>query len=383
MQRIPPPRVIDFGLVVRRLLLRAADALLPPAAAVWNLTMGIGRTQVVGAIAELGVADALGDGRMTAAELAPRVGADADVLHRVLRAAAADGVVKLDRHGRFRLTRVGQALRSDEPGSLRPWARYMAQRSTRDAWGDLDESARSGRSAFERVHGMSVWDWFTAHPDEEQLFAATMRSVTEMEAPALARASFWPDRGTVCDVAGGAGTLLAEILARRPELRGMLLEAPGVLPEAEKHLEARGVRDRVELVEGDLFGALDADADVYVLKNILHDWDDATSARILAGVRATMKPGSRLVVIEQIQERDKPHPFTSYVDLHMLTQCVDGRERSREELRALIEGAGLTPGRFERAGASALVEGRGGVGTGALALGRAYYSPPSRGGEST
>jgi hypothetical protein len=117
------------------------------------------------------------------------------------------------------------------------------------------------------------------------------------------------------------------------------------------------VLDRVELVEGDLFGELHADADVYLLKNILHDWDDATSARILAGVRATMKPGSRLLVIEQLQEPNEPHPFASLSDLQMLTQCVDGRERSRDELRGLISGAGLEPGRVERAGVSALVEG--------------------------
>src|SRR3954453_21766691 len=189
-----------------------------------------------------------------------------------------------------------------------------------------------------------------SHPEEEQLFAAAMRSITEFDGPALAASELVPDEGVVCDVAGGAGTLLAEVLVARPSLRGVLLEAPGVLREAEKHLASRGVLDRVELVEGDLFGEMSADANVYVLKNILHDWDDETSARILAGVAGTMKPGTRLFVIEQLQERNEPHPFTSMSDLQMLTQCVQGRERSREELRALVEGAGLSPGRVERAG---------------------------------
>jgi hypothetical protein len=342
---------------VRRVLLRAADALLPPFAAVWEKSMGIGTTQVIGTIAELGVPDALGDGRLTAAELGSRLGVDADALHRVLRWAAIDGLVRLDRRGRFRLTRQGRTLRSDAPATLRPWARYMSLASSRDAWADLTESVRSGRAAFERVHGVSVWDWFAAHPEEEQLFAAAMRSITEFGLPEVAAASVWPDEGTLCDVAGGAGTLLAEILSGRPELRGVLVEAPGVLAEAEKHLAARGVRDRVELVEGDLFGELRADADVYVLKNVLHDWDDATSAKILAGVRATMPPGSRLVVIEQLQERNRPHPFASRSDVQMLTQCVDGRERSRDELRALLAGAGLDPRRAERTGIGVLVEG--------------------------
>jgi hypothetical protein len=319
--------------------------------------MGIARTEVIGVIAELGVADELGGGRATAAELATRLGVDADALHRVMRVAAADGLLKMDKRGRFRLTRFGSTLRSDSAATLRPWARYMALESTRRAWGDLPESVRTGRSAFERVNGSSVWDWFAAHPEEERLFAAAMRSITEFDAPAVAGSELLPDRGVVCDVAGGAGTLLGEILVARPELRGVLVEAPGVLAEADTHLSERGVRDRVELVEGDLMGELSAQADLYLLKNILHDWDDPTSARILASVRSTMAPGTRLVLIEQLQERNRPHPFASLSDLQMLTQCVDGRERSAEELQALLSDAGLEPARVERAGVSALIEG--------------------------
>jgi hypothetical protein len=137
----------------------------------------------------------------------------------------------------------------------------------------------------------------------------------------------------------------------------VLLEAPGVLVEAEKHLTSRGVLDRVELVEGNLFGEMSASAHVYLMKNILHDWDDPTCAGILSRVRATMKPGSRLVLVEQLQERNEPHPFASLSDIQMLTQCVDGRERSLSEFQSLLSGAGLRPGRVARAGVSALVEG--------------------------
>jgi len=353
----PPPRAIDAALALRRALLRAADAVLPPGAAVWDKTMGIARTQVLAAIAELGVADALGDGRATAAELAPRVGADADTLHRLLRAAAVDGLVRLDRRGRFRLTRQGRVLRDGGEESLRSWARYMGLESTRRAWGDLTESARTGRAAFRRVHGASVWEWFATHPEEEALFAGAMRAITAFDAPALAAASVWPRDGTFCDVAGGTGTLLASVLARRPGLRGVLVDAPGVLAGAAPVLDAFAVRDRVELAEGDIFAGVSARADVYALKNVLHDWDDATSARILATVRAAMAPGARLVVVEQRQERNHPHAFASLVDLQMLTQCEDGRERSPAELARLLAGAGLRPGRVERAGAAVLVEG--------------------------
>jgi hypothetical protein len=319
--------------------------------------MGIGRAQVMSTVAELGVADELDSGPLTAAELAPRVGADADALHRLLRAAADDGFVRVDRRGRFRLTRLGRTLRSDTDDSVRSWSRYMGLESTRAAWGDLTESVRTGKAAFPRVHGTSVWDWFAKHPEEERLFASAMRAMTEFETPAITTAPLWPREGTICDVAGGAGTLLAALLGEHTALRGVLVEAPGVLAEAEPYLAERGVRDRVELVEGDLFGEIEAEADVYVLKNILHDWDDPTSAKILGNVRAAMRPGARLVLAEQGQERNRPHAFASITDLQMLTQCVDGRERSTSELQALLSGARFTPGRVERAGVSALVEG--------------------------
>ncbi len=356
-RRLPPPPVVDAGLALRRRLLRAADAMLPATTVIWERTMGIGRTHVVGTLAELGVADALGGERLTAAQLATRLHVDAGALHRVMRAAADDGLLRLDRRGRFRLTRLGRALRSDAPLSSRPWARYMALESTRGAWAGLTGSVRTGEPAFRRVHGSSVWEWFAAHPDEERLFAAAMRVITEFETPDIAASDLWPASGTVCDLAGGVGPLLAALLAERPGLRGVLVEAPGVLAEAEAYFAGKGIRERVELVEGDLLGRLEVPADVYVLKNILHDWGDADCARILATVRATMAPGARLLVVEQLQEPNRPEPVASWIDLVMLTQCDGGRQRSREELRGLLAGAGLRPGRLQRVGGTALVEG--------------------------
>ena len=357
MANVPPQPVIDLSLRLRRALLGAADALLPGWAVAWEQSMGISSTQVMSAIAELGVPDALAGGPATAAQLAPRVGADADALHRLLRAGAVHRLVRLDRRGRFRLTRAGKALRSDAEATLRPWARYLGLASTREAWGGLTETIRTGAPSFSQVHGTTVWDWFSAHPEEERLFAAAMRSLTEFDAPSILSSELWPEQGTVCDVAGGAGTLLAAVLTARPGLRGVLVEAPGVLVEAEANLRDKGLADRVELVEGDLLGKIEARADTYVLKNILHDWDDAACTRILASVAAAMPAGSRLLLVEQLQEPNAPHPFVSITDMQMLTQCEGGRERSAAELKGLIAGAGLAPGRVERTGISAVVEG--------------------------
>jgi hypothetical protein len=355
--RPAPPRVaVRAALAARRALLRLADRLLPAELALFQHSIGIGRTHLLGALAELEVADALARGPATAAELADRLGLDADALHRVLRAAAVDGLVRLDRRGRFSLARLGQPLRADSPVSMRDWARYIARPSTAGAWAALAHGIRTGASPFAHVHGTSVWAWLAAHPDEERSFAGAMRRITEGEVPALVAGHPWPAQGTVCDVAGGVGTLLAAILRARPRLRGVLVEAPGVLAEAERHLARAGLRQRVELVAGDLHGKLSAEADVYVLKHVLHDWDDATGAGILRALRATMRPGARLVVIEQLQERNRPDAIASLVDVHMLTQCDGGRERSVAELHALLRAADLVPGPVRRTAGSALLE---------------------------
>src|SRR5690606_9939113 len=165
-----------------------------------------------------------------------------------------------------------------------------------------------------------------------------------------------PATGTVCDVAGGAGGLLAALLVARPGLRGVLLDAPGVLGEADAALRRAGVRGRVALVAGDLFAGIPVRADFYLLNNVLHDWDDGRGRRLLAGRRAALRPGARLVVVEQLQEPNRPEPFASWVDLQMLTQSDGGRERSAAELQALLRAAGFAPGRVRRTPGSALLE---------------------------
>ncbi|MBI2708846.1 MAG: hypothetical protein HYX34_04035 [Actinobacteria bacterium] len=340
-----PPRPVVHGVVrTRRFLQRLADRLVPADIAVFERSVGLAATMVLGTLADLGIAELLAAGPAPARELATRTGTDPDALHRLLRAAASQGFVGLDKRGRFRANRFTKVLRAKgNPHELNAWCRYISAPSTVDAWQDLRRTLDDGRNAFRRIHGMSTWEWFATHPDEERTFAAAMRGLTEQEAPGIVAAYPWPHTGTLCDIAGGAGTLVGHILQARPRLRGIVVDATRVLAEADSHLRRVGVRERVDLVPGDIFGALDATADVYVMKNVLHDWDDAACARILGGVAATMPRGSRLVVMEASLERNEPHPFAAVADIQMMVICEEGRERSVDELRALVHGAGLTP----------------------------------------
>jgi predicted transcriptional regulator len=359
LPRRPPTPLARGALALRRRLLALADSVVPPQFALFDLTVADGRARALATIADLGIPDALGSRRRTAESLARELNLDTNMLHRVLRALHVEGIVRMDRAGRVRLTRKGQCLRVDHPDSLRSWIGYWSTASNRAAWDAFADVVRTGEPAFPAVHGMSVWRWFDEHPEEGRLFAAAMRRLTEFDAPDVVGLYPWPDAGTVCDIAGGAGTLLSRILQAKPHLRGILVEAPVVLPEAEKVFVERGVRERVELVEGDIFGKITATADVYVLKNVLHDWDDETCVKILGTAHAAMPPGAILVIVEYLQEPNVPAYPASMNDLQMAVICDGGRERSRAELQGLLSRVGFTPTSVHVSGAGlGLVAGR-------------------------
>jgi hypothetical protein len=201
-----------------------------------------------------------------------------------------------------------------------------------------------------------VWEHFAEHPEEERLFAASMRRVTEHDLPAIVAGSRGPSTARCATWPAASGRCSPGVLNAAPGLRGVLVDAPGVLAEAGTHLRAAGVRDRVVLSEGDIFTGISASADLYLLKDVLHDWDDERCIRILRTVRATMPAGSRVVLVETLQEPNVPDPIASLADLQMLTQCDGGRQRSVAELHALLRAADLRPGAVDATGGPALVE---------------------------
>lgn len=357
---VPVPHALLRAVVGARSRVQAlADRLVPAEAALWDFAAGMQRTKLAGALVQSGIADALAERPRTGRELARDLGLSEEVTVRVLYAAAASRLVRLDRRGRASLARIGKPLARSHPHSIASWVGYQAAPANATAHAELAGQLRDGAqpSGHRRAFGNSVWDHFGEHAEEGARFGEAMRELTAIDLGALARAYPWPRDGVVCDVAGGIGTLLAAILERRPRARGVLVDAPEVLTEAEPFLRSRGVADRVQRVAGDLFGELSAQADVYVLKWILHDWSDEACLEILRRLRATMPAGARVVAIDQHAEPGRPNPITSMVDLLMLVECEGGRERSPRELHELMRAARIAPGRVRHAGVHMLVEG--------------------------
>ncbi|GGL11871.1 methyltransferase [Sphaerisporangium melleum] len=287
----------------------------------------------------LGVPDALDGRRMPCAEIAAAVEAHPDALHRLLRLLAGVGLVEADEDGAYGLTPMGELLRRDRLG---PLGTLYGEDYFAAAWGGLMHSVRTGELAFDHVHGMPVFAHLAGDPGRASVFNAGMAAGSAFfrEVPV---AYDFSRAGTVVDLAGGTGALLGTVLLGAPAARGVLFDTPGVVADAAAHLERIGVLDRCELVGGDLFDGVPAGGDVYLLSRILHDWDDDRCAALLRGCAEAMRPGAELLVIERVVTAGSYLPLA--FDLHMMVM-TGGRERTEAEYRALLRGAGLTPGKL-------------------------------------
>lgn len=312
---------------------------LPPHAVLMGLMGGLWVSQSIAVVAKLGVADALAEGARTSDELAAATGSHGPSLFRVLRALASVGVFVEESPGRFALTPVGETLRSG-PGSLRGMAVFLGEPFHARAVGDLLHCVRTGKPAFEHVHGARFFDYVTAHPDAAEVFDAAMTSNTSAQRDAVVEAYDFSGIGTIVDVAGGHGTLLAAILQAAPALKGILFDLPHVAAKARAVFEATGVDRRVEVASGDFFKALPA-GDAYIMKHIIHDWDDDACVKILQNCREAMRGDGRVLVVDGvIPPGNDPFPG-KLLDLEMLIMTNGGRERTRAEFEALFARAGL------------------------------------------
>jgi hypothetical protein len=305
-----------------------------------RLIDGFRVSQTVIAGVELGIPDLLAEGERTAADLAEASGADPDTLYRLLRALASLGILHESDGRVFSLTELGQPLRGDVPGSLRGWVRLQGRDYLWRSWGNLANAVRRGENSFRALHGTDIWEWRAEHPEESTIFDDAMRSMTAGANASILAAYDFERFGTVVDVAGGNGALLAALLSAHPTMRGVLFDQEHVVSGAAPILQAAGVSDRCEVVAGDFFASVPEGADAYVLKWIIHDWEDAESIAILRTCRSAMRPNAVVLLIERDLGPPNENAVAKLADLNMLVM-PGGRERTIDEYAALFDQAGL------------------------------------------
>jgi O-methyltransferase/methyltransferase family protein len=297
-------------------------------------------SQAVYAASALRLGDHLAAGPKAASELAGAIKAHAPSLHRLMRTLASLGVLTERSDHRFALTPLGEALKSDAPESARAAVLTLAGPAFWRAWEHFLYSVQTGKTGWQKAWGLPLFDYFAQHPDQASLLSETMVAFHGNEAPAVANAYDFSAIQLLVDVGGATGNMLAAILARHPQVRGVLCDLPHVVQDAPKLLKAKGLRERVTIAAGDFFEAVPQGGDAYLLSHVLHDWPDDKCLAILENCRKAMKAGKKLLVVEMIlPPGDTPHPG-KMLDLSMLVGA-GGQERTEEEYSALIAQAGF------------------------------------------
>lgn len=305
-----------------------------------QLINGYRVTQAIYVLATLGLPDLIGDRVCCSRDLAETTRCNADALYRLLRALAAVGVLNEHPSKKFSLTELGLLLRSEASGSRTRWARFVARPPMWAAWGQLLHTVRTGQNAFQHVHGKDTWQFRTDDAEESQIFDAAMREGSSRSAEEILAHYDFKQFSHIVDVGGGDGTLLAAILARCPEALGTLLDLSHVAACANSVFANAGMADRTSVVCGSFFDEVPRWGNAYLLKHIVHDWEDAEAIAILCACRRAAAPGAKIILVERVMGASNQAADAPFADLNMMVNA-GGRERTREQFIDLLAAADL------------------------------------------
>ena len=315
----------------------------PPAQLMFGMITGFWVSQIIGVAARLNIAEHLRDGAKSAEELARVAGAEPSALYRVLRAAASIGVFQLGADDRFSLTPLGETLRSGIPGSMREMAIMQTSKGHWLPWGKLEDAVRTGQAQAVATLGCELFEHYATSPEEAAAFSGAMGNLSALVASEVAAHVDTSGLTRAVDIGGAEGTLIAALLVKNPSLAGIVFDLPHVTATAEAKLAAQGLLGRCTVVAGDFFKSVPS-ADLYVLKQILHDWNDEQAATILRNCAGSMTSRGRVAIVEMVIPDDRSPTPAQLMDVNMLA-ILPGRERTQAEYTALLADAGL---RFER-----------------------------------
>ena len=308
---------------------------------IFKLIGGYRISQALYVAVELGIPDLLSSGPQHSDDLAAKTKAHAPTLYRILRFLAGAGLFDEISPREFELTQLGSALRADIPGSICPAVRLWLSESHWLPWGHLLHSVRTGQHAFSHAHGMGLFDYLRKNADISAVFNAAMTAGSTRLGSAIVKHYDFFGIRRIVDVGGGHGFVLATILASNPSMRGVLYDLPDVVAGVGPMLHEAAVRERCEIVGGSFFNSIPPGADAYVLKQIIHDWDDDQSLTILLNCRAVMPKAAKILLIERRIEQDHREAMRAlHIDMEMLVN-VSGMERTDAEYRSLLERAGF------------------------------------------
>jgi hypothetical protein len=311
----------------------------PPQERLLGLLSGYWISQALYVAARLGIADQLVKSPKSAGTLAQETGAHERSLYGLLRALASFGIFCEDDLQRFSLTPLAECLRSDVPGSQRMTILMMVGQFYH-AWGGLFESIKTGESAFQARQGQPFFSYLANHDDEGRIFDAAMTELSDHKSIAMLGVYDFSDVSLLADIGGGNGSTLVRALQRYPTMRGILFDLPDVIARARANLHHEGLAERTRLISGSFFEQLPAGADAYLLRHIIHNWNDTRARTILRNAHQAMTAEARIMVVERIVPPGNSRSYSKLADLNMLV-LHGGMERTEAEFRALFAASGL------------------------------------------
>lgn len=317
------------------------NLMVPPPMQMMQMITAYWVSQSIYAAARLGIADQLKTGPKSYLELADLTGSHAPSLYRLLRALASVGVFAETATGIFALTPLSYCLRSDVPESVRDASIMMGDPEHYGSWGNILHSVQTGQSGFENMYGKNVFEYYAENPEPATVFDRAMTSFSSVESAAVVAEFDFSGIHTLVDVAGGHGSLLLAILEANPTMQGILFDQPDVIDRARSLVADRSASNRCQLATGNFFESVPQGADAYLMKHIIHDWDDERSIAILKRCHEAMADQGRVLLVEQvIPPGDEPF-LGKLLDVNMLVMCPGGKERTADEYRCLLEKAGF------------------------------------------
>jgi hypothetical protein len=313
---------------------------MPPEAVLMQMVGGAFISQAISVAAKLGIADLLAEKPKQVSELAAGTKMHERSLYRLLRCLASVGVFNETDPNVFGLTPLAELLRADVPNSMRDVTIFMGEPWHWRIYGELLYSVETGKPAWARVHGAEAFDYLGQNPEEAEIFNRAMTNLSLLAIPAITEAYDFSGIETLADIAGGHGLLLAGVLKANPQLKGLLFDQSSVIDGATALLEKEGVTERVELVRGSFFESVPAGADAYMMKHIIHDWDDERSLTILKNIHRVIPASGKVLIVEMVITPGNEPQFGKIQDMEMLVS-PGGIERTESEYRELLQQAGF------------------------------------------
>ncbi|MBL7137162.1 MAG: methyltransferase [Bacteroidales bacterium] len=338
---LPPRWIVRAIQGVRSAILAMHDRMFPGNVVLYEKFQYFYLLPCLYVTAELNVAGLLQDGEKPLADLARKSGTDAESLYRILRVLASHGIFRESRDRFFSNTRLSKPL-MDKQESLRHMLRHHLGPLNWQITGDLLETVKTGKDGFNRKYGKNIYDYLTGDPDSYAIFDQSMSDLSSLGMAPLLQSYNFSNITTLADVGGGEGFLLANILQRYPSIQGIWFDLPVALEKAEQVLQEYGVRERVSLIEGNFLESVPSGADGYLVKNILHNWDDSNCITLLSNIRKVLPENGKVIIVEMIVPPGNRPSAAKMIDIQMLTSMPGGKERTREEFEALFRQAGLT-----------------------------------------